>query len=128
MFSDRDSLSSVYIADDSAASAPATNPLSSALVSLREQVVSLNEPRLVSSAVVNQATFGFSRGAFYFSGETSVNLPGFVQGRPIGAVVVGGGTTLNGASQISAAGTNGGSNLSAVRNLFTGQDRVTATH
>ena len=128
IFSDRDSLAAVYTADDSAANTPATNPLSSALVSLREQVVSLSATHLVSSAVVNQATLGFSRGAFYFTGATSVNLPGFVQGRPIGAVVVGGGTTLNGASQISAAGTNAGSNLSAVRNLFTGQDRVTATH
>src|SRR6267154_5946111 len=95
VFSDKDSLAAVYTVDDSAANSPAANPLSSALVSLREQAVS---------------------------------LPGFVQGRPIGAVVVGGGTTLNGASQISAAGTNAGSNLVAVRNLFTGQDRVTATH
>src|SRR6266849_5724813 len=128
VFSDRDSLAAVYTVDDSAANTPAANPLSSALVFLREQVVSLSETHLISSAVVNQATFGFSRGAFYFTGQTSVSLPGFVQGRPIGAVVVGGGTTLNGASQISAAGTNAGSNLSAVRNLFTGQDRVTATH
>ena len=128
IFSDRDSLAAVYTVDDSAANTPAANPLSSARVSLREQVISLSETHLVSAAVVNQATFGFSRGAFYFTGQTSVNLPGFVQGRPIGAVVVGGGTTLNGASQISAAGTNAGSNLSAVRNLFTGQDRLTATH
>src|SRR5256884_8927356 len=128
LFRDKDSLAAVYTVDDSAANTPAANPLSSALVSLREQVVSLSETHLVSSAVVNQATIGFSRGAFYFTGQTSVSLPGFVQGRPIGAVVVGGGTTLNGASQISAAGTNAGSNLSAVRNLFTGQDRVTATH
>jgi len=128
IFRGRDSLAAVYTVDDSAANTPAANPLSSALVSLREQVVSLSETHLISSAVVNQATFGFSRGAFYFTGQASVSLPGFVQGRPIGAVVVGGGTTLNGASQISAAGTNAGSNLSAVRNLFTGQDRVTATH
>jgi len=127
IFRDRDSLAAVYTVDDSAANTPAANPLSSALVSLREQVVSLSETHLLSSAVVNQGTFGFSRGAFYFTADTSVSLPGFVQGRPIGAVVVGGGTTLNGASQISTAGTNAGSNLSAVRNLFTGQDRVTAT-
>src|SRR5205807_6297287 len=127
IFRDRDSLAAVYAVDDSAANTPAANPLSSALVSLREQVVSLSETHLLSSAVVNQGTFGFSRGAFYFTADTSVSLPGFVQGRPIGAVVVGGGTTLNGASQISTAGTNAGSNLSAVRNLFTGQDRVTAT-
>src|SRR2546423_1922247 len=119
IFRDRDSLAAVYTVDESAANTPAANPLSSALVSLREQVVSLSETHLVSSAVVNQVTLGFSRGAFYFTGDTSVSLPGFVQGRPIGAVVVGGGTTLNGASQISAAGTNAGSNLVPVNRLRT---------
>ncbi len=46
----------------------------------------------------------------------------------MGAVVVGGGTTLNGASQITNGGTNAGSNLRAVRNLFTLSDQVTFTH
>ncbi len=103
IFRDRDSLAAVYTVDDSAANTPAANPLSSALVFLREQVVSLSETHLISSAVVNQATFGFSRGAFYFTGQTSVSLPGFVQGRPIGAVVVGGGTTLNGALSVQSS-------------------------
>ena len=49
--------------------------------------------------------------------------------RPAGRrVVVGGGTTLNGASQITNGGTNAGSNLSAVRNLFTAADQVSITH
>jgi hypothetical protein len=51
-----------------------------------------------------------------------------VQGDPIGAVVVGGGTALNGASQIAGAGTNAGSNLRAVRNLFTYDDHVAVMH
>jgi hypothetical protein len=41
--------------------------------------------------------------------------------------VVGGGTTLNGASQISNGGTNAGSNLTAVRNLFTGSEQLSLT-
>jgi hypothetical protein len=45
----------------------------------------------------------------------------------VGAIVVGGGTTLNGASQITNGGTNAGSNLSAARNLFTASDQVTLT-
>ena len=45
-----------------------------------------------------------------------------------GAVVVGGGTTLNGASQITNGGTNAGSNLKVVRNLFTATDQVSITH
>jgi hypothetical protein len=38
--------------------------------------------------------------------------------------VVGGGTASNGASQLSLAGANNGSNLTAVRNLFTWDDHV----
>jgi hypothetical protein len=60
------------------------------------------------------------RGAFYFNTRTTVDLSGwFHEEQPVGAVVVGGGTTLNGASQITNRGTNAGSNLTAVRNLFT---------
>ena len=55
-------------------------------------------------------------------------MPGWIHaGQPVGAVVVGGGTTLNGASQISNGGTNAGSNLTAARNLFTGSDQLTLT-
>jgi hypothetical protein len=43
-------------------------------------------------------------------------------------VVIGGGTASNGASQISLAGANAGSNLRAVRNLFTYDDHVAFTH
>src|SRR4029077_4458521 len=52
---------------------------------------------------------------------------GWVQGAPVGAVVIGGGTALNGASQITLAGTNAGSNLTAARNLFTWEDHVNLT-
>ena len=56
-------------------------------------------------------------------------MPGWLDpSLPVGAVVVGGGTTLNGASQITNGGTNAGSNLTAVRNLFTYADQVTLTH
>ena len=44
-----------------------------------------------------------------------------------GAVVIGGGTTLNGASALTNGGTNAGSNLTAVRNLFTWADQVSIT-
>ena len=70
-----------------------------------------------------------ARGAFFFNSGTTTNLPGWIHdGQPVGAVVVGGGTTLNGASQITNGGTNAGSNLTAVRNLFTISDQVTYTH
>ena len=42
--------------------------------------------------------------------------------------MIGGGTASNGASQISLAGANNGSNLTAVRNLFTVDDHAALTH
>jgi hypothetical protein len=124
--SERDSFSGVYTADDSEAPSPTSNPLSLVDIFLREQVASLSETHVFSANLLNRATFGFSRGGFYFNGGTTVNLPGWIHaGQPVGAVVVGGGTTLNGASQITNGGTNAGSNLTAVRNLFTASDQVT---
>jgi hypothetical protein len=125
-FTDRDSLAIVYTADDSEAHSPTNNPITQVDIFLREQVVSLSETHIFSPNVVNKATFGFSRGAFYFSSGTTVNLPSWVNnGQPVGAIVVGGGTTLNGASQITNGGTNAGSNLHAARNLYTESDQVT---
>ncbi len=121
-------MAGVYTVDDSFAHTPTANPLSVDIVTLREQVASLSETHIFSANVVNKATFGFSRGGFYFTGQSQVVLPGFVPGKPVGAVVVGGGTTLNGASQITGAGTNAGSNLTEARNLFTAEEQVAVSH
>ncbi len=127
-FSTNDTLSAVYTADDSDAHSPTSNPISFITARLREQVVSLTETHIFSPNVVNRATLGFSRGAFFFDSGTTVDLPGWIHAnQPVGALVVGGGTTLNGASQITNGGTNAGSNLTAVRNLFTGSDQITVT-
>jgi hypothetical protein len=129
IFTDKDSLAGVYTADDSEAHSPTTNPFTLVDIFLREQVASLSETHVFSSNLLNVATFGFSRGRFYFNSGTTVNLPGWLHpDQPVGAVVVGGGTTLNGASQITNGGTNAGSNLSAVGNLYTTSDQVTFTH
>ena len=124
----QDTLFGVCTVDDSADNTPTVNPLSSVFETLREQVASIQEQHVFSPTVLNTARIGFSRAGYFFTGATPVNLPGWVQGSPIGAVVIGGGTALNGASQISLAGTNAGSNLSAVRNLFTYDDHVAITH
>ena len=124
----RDTLFGVYTVDDSIAHTPTVNPLSSVLETLREQVASVQEQHVFSATVLNTARFGFSRAGYFFTGTTPVDLPGWVGGAPVGAVVIGGGTALNGASQLSPAGTNAGSNLSAVRNLFTYDDHVAITH
>jgi len=131
--SDKDSFAAVYTVDDSGAHSPATNPFSVSDVFLREQVASLSETHIFSPNFLNKATVGFSRGGFYFTsgvdGPASA-VPGswIHAGQPVGAVVIGGGTTLNGASQLSNGGTNAGSNLSAVRNLFTAADQLSITH
>lgn len=128
-FSNEDSLAAIYTADDSRAHSPTSNPFTLVDIYLREQVASLSETHIFSSNLLNKATFGFSRGAFYFNSGTTTNLPGWLHdGQPVGAVVVGGGTTLNGASQITNGGTNAGSNLAAVRNLYTISDQVTLSH
>ena len=126
-FSEKDSLSSVYTVDDSADVTPTINPLSLDLESLREQVLSLRETHIFSPTVVNTALFGFSRGSYFYTGEPTVNVPGFIAGRPMGALVIGGSASPNSASQISLAGSNIGSNLRIARNLFTYEDQVSIT-
>src|SRR6267378_3924938 len=129
IFTDKDSFAGVYTVDDSEAHSPTNNPFSLVDIFLREQVISVSETHVFSSNLLNKATFGFSRGRFYFNGGSTVGLPGWIYaGQPVGAVVVGGGTTLNGASQITNGGTNAGSNLSATRNLFTASDQVKFSH
>jgi len=124
LLSTRDTFFAVYTIDDSFAHTPSANPLSSVLETMREQVASIEEQHVFSPTLLNTARIGFSRAGYFFTGQTAVNLPGWVAGAPIGAIVIGGGTALNGASQISLAGANAGSNLSTARNLFTYDDHV----
>jgi len=126
--SNNDTLSAVYTVDDSADNTPTANPLSGVNELARNQVASLQEQHVFSASLLNTARVGFSRGTFYFEGTTPVNIPGWVAGDPIGALVIGGGTASNGASAISLAGTNAATNLSAARNLFTYDDHVAWTH
>ncbi|HEX5236442.1 MAG TPA: carboxypeptidase-like regulatory domain-containing protein [Silvibacterium sp.] len=122
--SDKDLLFGVYTIDDSDANTPSANPLSTVIEALREQVASVQEQHGFSATLLNTARFGFSRASYFFTGATPVNVSGWIAGRPIGAIVIGGGTALNGASQVSGAGSNAGSNLSTARNLYTWDDHV----
>jgi hypothetical protein len=126
--SDKDTFFGVYTVDDSFANTPSANPLGSVIESLREQVASEQEQHVFSPSLLNTARVGFSRGSYFFTGETPVDLPGWVSGDPIGAVIIGGGTAVNAASSVTGAGTNAGSNLHAVRNLFTYEDHVGYFH
>lgn len=121
---DRDLLFGVYTIDDSSADTPSQNPLSRVAETMREQVLSVQEQHVFSASLLNTARFGFSRASYYFNGYTPVDVPGWVVGKQVGAIVISGSTASNGASQITQAGTNVGSNNATARNLFTYDDHV----
>jgi hypothetical protein len=133
IFSSADSLAAIYTIDDGADfTATPVNPYSSDILTLREQVLSLEETHVFSPSLLNTARFGFSRAGYYFKGEPTpgtpaASVPGFLSGLPVGAVVVGGSAASNPQAQIGLAGSNNGSNLPIKRNIFTYEDRVTLT-
>ncbi len=132
-FSSRDTFSGIYTIDDGDDfTATPLDPYSSDVVTLREQVLSLEETHVFSPALVNNARLGFSRAGYFFTGEPTpgtpaANVPGFLIGHPVGAVVVGGSTASNPQAQLGLAGSNNGSNLTVARNLFTFEDHLTLT-
>ena len=126
--SQKDLLFGVYTVDDSDATSPSVNPYSSIYESLREQVASVQEQHVFTPALLNTARFGFSRASFFFNSILSGSAPGWVGSGPVGAIVIAGSTASNGASQISLAGANTGSNNATARNLFTVDEHVYWTH
>jgi hypothetical protein len=132
-FRPADTLFAVYTIDDSADNTPtSTNSYSTDIDSLREQVFSLTETHIVSSRLLNQGTVGFSRAAYFFTGEPTPGTPaasigGFLPGKPLGAIVVGGSAASNPTAQLALAGANNGSNLTVFRNLFTYEDHASLT-
>lgn len=133
LFSQKDNLSAIYTIDDSGDfTTTSTNLYSSDVVSLREQVVSLQETHVFSPNVLNTARFGYSRAGYFFTGEPTpgtpaADLPGFLAGLPLGALVVGGSAASNPTAQLSLAGSNNGSSLPIARNLFTIEDQLAFT-
>ena len=131
--SSRDSLAAAYTIDDGDdLTATVLDPYSSDILTLREQVLSLDETHSFSAATVNVARVGYSRAGYFFTGEPTPgtpasSVPGFLLGHPVGAVVVGGSAASNPAAQLGLAGSNNGSNLRIARNLFTFEDRIAMT-
>jgi hypothetical protein len=120
----------VYTIDDSNSNtATPLDPYSADLLSLREQVFSAQHTHVFSPTLLNTARFGFSRAAYFFTGEPTPGTPaasvsGFLAGLPVGAVVVGGSQASNPQAQLGLAGSNNGSNLHVDRNLLTFTDDV----
>lgn len=129
----RDSLSAVYTIDDgNGFTETVADPYSSDILTLREQVFSLDETHSFSGFTVNVARMGYSRAGYFFTGEPTPGTPaasvsGFLTGLPVGAVVVGGSAASNPQAAIGLAGSNNGSNLRIARNLYTFEDRVATT-
>src|SRR6266852_5857832 len=134
IFSPNDSLAAIYTVDDGDDfTATPLDPFSSDVVALREQVLSLEETHVFSPTLLNTARLGFSRAAYFFTGEPTpgtpaASVPGFLLGRPVGAVVVGGSAASNPQATLGLAGSNNGSNLRIARNLYSYEDRATLTH
>jgi hypothetical protein len=133
IFSPRNSLSGVYTIDDGGdVTATPLDPYSADILNLREQVLSLQDTHIFSPALLNTARIGYSRAGYFFTGEPTPGtpataVPGFLVGRPVGAVVVGGSAASNPQAQVGLAGSNNGSDLTVTRNLITLEDRVTLT-
>ncbi|TAN24353.1 MAG: carboxypeptidase regulatory-like domain-containing protein [Acidobacteria bacterium] len=131
--SPRDLITVVYTLDESSDHTPTrSNAFSTDIESLGEQVVSLEQNFAISPDAVNVLRAGYSRAAYFYTGEPTPGtpaaaVPGFLQGLPPGAVVVGGSAASNPAAQLSLAGSNNGSQLNLTRNLFTAEDTLTLT-
>ena len=123
-----DLLFAVYTIDDSTADTPTQNPLSLIDESLREQVLSIQEQHVFSPHLLNTFRVGLSRASFYFLGNLPADVqsdtPGFLAGKPAGAIVISGSTASNGSSQITGAGVNVGSNNAVARTLYTVDDHI----
>ena len=124
-FSARDSLAAIYTIDDGHdVTATTADPYSSDMMTLREQVLSLEETHVFSPTLLNTARFGYSRAGYFFTGEPTpgtpaADVPGFLMGHPVGAVVVGGSAASNPQAPIGLAGSNNGSNLHDRAELYT---------
>jgi len=123
-----DTFYAAYTVDDSYATSPSQNPYSYVNESLREQVLSAQEQHIFSPRLINVARVGYSRSTFYFYGyvpaEQQALAPSVRPGVPTYAIVISGSTASNGASSITGAGANVGSNNGITRNLFTFDDHA----
>jgi hypothetical protein len=134
VFSAKNTLSGIYTVDDGGdITATIADPYSTDILSLREQVASLEDTHVISPRLLNTARFGYSRAGYFFTGEPTpgtpaAGVPSFLTGRLAGALVVGGSAASNPQAQIGLAGSNNGSNLTIARNLYTYEDRVALTH
>ena len=121
----KDSLSATYLIQDGENDAPSPDPNFFRPLPLRSQLFSSQETHVFSTAVLNVATFGFSRGRIHLGAFPAVPIPqslAFVSGNPPGTIVIGGSSTGAGLGTITTADGAGGPPGTFARNFFTGAD------
>ncbi|HEY2645353.1 MAG TPA: carboxypeptidase regulatory-like domain-containing protein, partial [Candidatus Acidoferrales bacterium] len=126
-----DTLSSAYTIDDGNSLIPLADPLFASYTPLRMQVLSLAETHVFSPALLNTATFGFSRASFALDSVPPATFPAnlsFVTGLGPGGITVGGGATTTANGTITSAGSNNASGAMNHRNLFTFEDSLRLSH
>ena len=101
-FSVKDSLAAIYTIDDgNDFTATPVNPFSSDILTLRQQVLSLEETHVFSPSCLEYGPVRiFSRAGYFFTGQPTpgtpaASVPGFLSGLTVGAVVVGGSAASN---------------------------------
>src|SRR5437899_2299178 len=121
----KDSLSATYLIQDGENDAPSPDPIFFRPLPLRSQLFISQETHVFSTAVLNVATFGFTRGRMHFGLFPAVPIPqslAFVSGNPPGTIVIGGSSTGAGLGTITTADGAGGPPGTFARNFFTGAD------
>lgn len=127
ILSPRDTLAGAYTIDDGNSLVPLADPLFASALTLRSQVISLQETHILSPRILNTFTAGFSRAGFANNSSPYVSFPAdlsFVQGRGPGGIVIGGGVTTTANGTITSAGPNNASSVWNRRNLFTYTDSL----
>ena len=127
ILSPRDTLAGAYTIDDGNSLVPLADPLFASALTLRSQVISLQETHILSPRILNTFTAGFSRAGFANNSSPYVSFPAdlsFVQGRDPGGIVIGGGVTTTANGTITSAGPNNASSVWNRRNLFTYTDSL----
>jgi hypothetical protein len=136
LFSANDTFSGSYTVDDGSNTTPGADPTAANILTLRSQVLSLEETHIFSARVVNTARVGYSRGAYFTDNRPLVDLPPIadrnnpsftctslciIQGLPMGQVLVQGSAVSGGS--LSPYGSLA-VEQDMVRNLFTYSDSL----
>jgi len=127
-FSSNDSLAVSYTVDDGDSLTPQADPLFAGIITLRSQVLSVQETHIFSPTVINTFSVGMAHSGFTYSSppvdpsQFPASLS-FVEGKPPGSLVIGAGSTTNAAALTPAGAANNPFNY-FYRTLFNYQDQL----